>query len=377
MKMYFFKIKKEKSIKKKRTKNIAFICTSLDNVAGGLERQIVRTCNSLAKLDFKVFLISYDNYNSESFYKISKKVKWIKCGNGLQPHKGASILSRIKQVLFLRKKLKFYKISTLVTFHHGLFPRSLLASLFLDIKRIISERNSLELYKYIKLSRFNLGFASMFFADLITIQLEGYRSQYPNPLKNKIVVIPNIINSFKDNKLKPNLNSGFISMVGRLSEQKNFQPLLDQALRSKNNKNYKIKIAGEGPLRNIFEKKYEELINNSSLELCGNLKNIDQFLSQSSIFCFPSLWEGYPNSLIEALRIGLPIITTKRMANLKDFIQHNVNGYIVNDEDLLEASLSLIKDRKKLIFMSANSRKKFLKLNNYKPVENWVRILEN
>lgn len=377
MKMYFFKIKKEKSIKKKRTKNIAFICTSLDNVAGGLERQIVRTCNSLAKLNFKVFLISYDNYNSESFYKISKKVKWIKCGNGLQPHKGASILSRIKQVLFLRKKLKFYKISTLVTFHHGLFPRSLLASLFLDIKRIISERNSLELYKYIKLSRFNLGFASMFFADLITIQLEGYRSQYPNPLKNKIVVIPNIINSFKDNKLKPNLNSGFISMVGRLSEQKNFQPLLDQALRSKNNKNYKIKIAGEGPLRNIFEKKYEELINNSSLELCGNLKNIDQFLSQSSIFCFPSLWEGYPNSLIEALRIGLPIITTKRMANLKDFIQHNVNGYIVNDEDLLEASLSLIKDRKKLIFMSANSRKKFLKLNNYKPVENWVRILEN
>ena len=375
--MYFLKIKKEKSLKKKRIKNIAFICTSLDNVAGGLERQIVRTCNSLAKLDFKVFLISYDNYNSESFYKISKKVKWIKCGNGLQPHKGASILSRIKQVLFLRKKLKFYKISTLVTFHHGLFPRSLLASLFLDIKKIISERNSLELYKYIKLSRLNLGFFSMFFADLITIQLEGYRSQYPNPLKNKIVVIPNIINSFKDNKLKPNLNSGFISMVGRLSEQKNFQPLLDQALRSKNNKNYKIKIAGEGPLRDTFEKKYEELINNSCLELCGNLKNIDQFLSQSSIFCFPSLWEGYPNSLIEALRIGLPIITTKRMAKLKDFIQHNVNGYIVNDEDLLEAALSLIKNKKKLMFMSANSRKKFIKLNNHKPVKNWVRILEN
>ena len=375
--MHFLKIKKEKSLKKKRVKNIAFICTSLDNVAGGLERQIVRTCNSLAKLDFKVFLISYDNYNSKSFYKISKKVKWIKCGNGLQPHKGASILLRIKQVLFLRKQIKFYKINTLVTFHHGLFPRSLLASLFLGIKRIISERNSLELYKYIKLNRFNLGFASLFFADLITIQLEGYRSQYPNLLKNKIIVIPNIIDKFKNNKLKPNLNSGFISMVGRLSEQKNFQTLLDQALRSKNNENYKIKIAGEGPLRNIFEKKYEVLIKNSCLELCGNLKNIDEFLSQSSIFCFPSLWEGYPNSLIEALRIGLPIITTKRMANLKDFIQHNVNGYIVNDEDLLEASLSLIKDKKKLIFMSANSRKKFIKLNNYKPVENWVRILEN
>ena len=75
--MYFFKIKKEKSLKKKRTKNIAFICTSLDNVAGGLERQIVRTCNSLAKLDFKVFLISYDNYNSAQAIAnvVSKDIK--------------------------------------------------------------------------------------------------------------------------------------------------------------------------------------------------------------------------------------------------------------------------------------------------------------
>ena len=56
----------------------------------------------------------------------------------------------------------------------------------------------------------------------------------------------------------------------------------------------------------------------------------------SALFCFPSLWEGYPNALVEALRIGLPIITTFRMAQLNEFVEDNVNGLIVKDENLLE-----------------------------------------
>ena len=362
---------------KRKIKNIGFICTSLDNVAGGLERQIVRTCNSLAEYDYNIYLISYDNNNAKSFYEISRKVKWIKCGRGLEPHKGASPIKRLRQIIFLRKKLINNNITNLVTFHHGLFPRSLLASLFLDIRKIVSERNSLELYKYIKLRRFNLGFVSMLFADFITIQLEGYRSQYPICLKNKIIVIPNIIKTSFDKNLKPNLYSNIISMVGRLSEQKNFEPMLYQASIQKiEYQNYKITIAGEGPLRSYFENKYNKLIINSYLELSGNVKNIDMFLSKASIFCLPSLWEGYPNSLVEALRIGMPIITTPRMANLKEFIEDDINGYIVEDKDLLSSALKLLKDKDKLKKMSENSKNKFLKLTYNDPIDKWKQLLK-
>ncbi len=362
---------------KRKIKNIGFICTSLDNVAGGLERQIVRTCNSLAEYNYNIYLISYDNNNAKSFYEISRKVKWIKCGRGLEPHKGASPIKRLRQIIFLRKKLINNNITNLVTFHHGLFPRSLLASLFLDIRKIVSERNSLELYKYIKLRRFNLGFVSMLFADFITIQLEGYRSQYPICLKNKIIVIPNIIKTSFDKNLKPNLYSNIISMVGRLSEQKNFEPMLYQASIQKiEYQNYKITIAGEGPLRSYFENKYNKLIINSYLELSGNVKNIDMFLSKASIFCLPSLWEGYPNSLVEALRIGMPIITTPRMANLKEFIEDDINGYIVEDKDLLSSALKLLKDKDKLKKMSENSKNKFLKLTYNDPIDKWKQLLK-
>ena len=77
--------------------------------------------------------------------------------------------------------------------------------------------------------------------------------------------------------------------------------------------------------------------------LKGNIKDIDKFLSNSSIFCFPSLWEGFPNSLAEALRMGMPIVTSSRMKYLNEFVEHNVNGLIVEDDNLLSSIKKLIK----------------------------------
>ena len=110
-------------IKNKKSKKfvIAFICTSLDNVAGGLERQLVRVASQLSKYEFKVLILSYDNEPSVSFYKIPDKVLWIKCGNGLVPHNSANLLSRLKQIYNLRKILIQNSVTHLITFHHGLF----------------------------------------------------------------------------------------------------------------------------------------------------------------------------------------------------------------------------------------------------------------
>ena len=51
-------------MKRNRKKNIGFVCTSFDNIAGGLERQIIRTSKSLNKRGFKVYIFSFDNYSA-------------------------------------------------------------------------------------------------------------------------------------------------------------------------------------------------------------------------------------------------------------------------------------------------------------------------
>ena len=94
---------------------VAFICTSLDQVAGGLERQLVRVASQMYQKGYDVKIISYDNDPSVSFYKIPNKISWIKCGNGLKPHFSASFLDRFKQIYNLRKVLLRHSITHLIT----------------------------------------------------------------------------------------------------------------------------------------------------------------------------------------------------------------------------------------------------------------------
>ncbi len=363
-------------ISNKNKKCIAFICSSLDMMAGGIERQILRTCESLILKKYNVILITYDNEKAVSFYKVPDNLSWYKCGASLIPHSSAPLYKRLKQIYNLRRLLVKYKVTHVVTFHHGLFPRSVLASPFLNIKLIVSERNSLNHYKFIKLKKYNIGFLSMFFAHHITVQLKNYKNEYPKLLQNKIEVIPNFIEKPIAKNISPDLDKNIISMVGRLAYQKNFKLLLSQALKNYKNYKFKIRIAGEGELRSNFQDSYKELIDKSFLELCGNVEDIDSFLFKSCLLCFPSLWEGYPNTLIEALRVGLPIVTTNRMIGLSEFVEHNVNGIIVEDNDLFISTVRLMQDKELLSKMSKQSKKKYLKLSKEDPLLKWEKIFK-
>ncbi len=358
----------------RKKKNIAFICSSLDGMAGGIERQIIRTCNSLLEKNYNVILITYDNENAKPFFHLPDNLIWLKCGNGLTPNQGAPLIKRLKQIYLIRQILKKYCITDLVTFHHGLFPRSFLASLFLNIKKVVSERNSLNQYNFIKLRKSNLGFISLYFADVITVQIDKYKNEYPLLMRKKIITIPNIIKKPLQENISPNFDSNVISMLGRLSYQKNFDLLLKQTYNYKTDEKFEIRIAGDGPLMNKFKKRYENKMKNVNIKFFGNVSDVDKFLMDSALFCFPSLWEGYPNALVEALRIGLPIITTYRMEQLNEFVEDNVNGLIVKDENLLETCIELLNDKKRLNYMGLMSKNKFLKLSSKDPIKLWQKL---
>ena len=134
---------------------VALMCTSLHNMAGGLERQIIRTASALSDLNYQVFIVSFDSIGDASFYPIPDEVTWLKCGNSLTPHQASRKRDRIKQLWLLRQTLISNRIKCLITFHHGLYFRSFIVTLFLRIKNIVSERNSLSFYNYVSQSKIN------------------------------------------------------------------------------------------------------------------------------------------------------------------------------------------------------------------------------
>ena len=87
------------------------------------------------------------------------------------------------------------------------------------------------------------------------------------------------------------------------------------------------------------------------------------------------MWEGYPNALSESLRHSLPIVLSKRLSHLTEFVEHEVNGLVVEDEDFLKAVFYLFNNPKLLKSMSHESYRKYKILYKEKPIDKWLKII--
>lgn len=85
-------------------------------------------------------------------------------------------------------------------------------------------------------------------------------------------------------------------------------------------------ILGEGE----YQRKLEDLIKDCDLSehvfLIGKHANVYQFLQQADMFVFSSLWEGMPNTMLEALAVGLPIVSTDCVSGPREIIAPDANA---------------------------------------------------
>ncbi len=71
------------------------------------------------------------------------------------------------------------------------------------------------------------------------------------------------------------------------------------------------------------------------------VKDVDELLNRSSIFAFPSILEGFPNALSEAMASGLPCVSFNCDTGPSDLINDGKNGYLVDVGDIDMFSLRL------------------------------------
>lgn len=114
------------------------------------------------------------------------------------------------------------------------------------------------------------------------------------------------------NRIRQELNLGdayTLIHVGRFAEVKNHSFLIDIFLNYKEiNPSSKLLLIGVGPLQNKIRDKVKNLGLESSVIFMNQVHNVQDYLSASDIFVFPSLYEGLPLTLVEAQSSGLPII---------------------------------------------------------------------
>lgn len=185
-------------------------------------------------------------------------------------------------------------------------------------------------------------------ADKIVVtteEMKDYIIQHYGLLKDKIVVIPNYINTSVFKPLpEVRKEPGRICFVGALKRAKNLSLLL-QAMRGI--KGIRLVVIGNGPLRNDLVEESKEL--NIDVQFLGNLPNYElpMELNRSEIFVLPSLYEGHPKALLEAMACGLPVIGTN-VPGIREVIVHGQTGCLCDTtpEDMRRAIIRVLNDEK-------------------------------
>jgi len=206
-----------------------------------------------------------------------------------------------------------------------------------------------------------------FFTDgLITINMEDYRfaKKYLHAKKTYYVNGVGIDTEKykgKSAKSKKELfgideDSIVLLSVGELNSNKNHEVVL-KAMAEINNPNIYYFVAGIGELKDYLENIAKELGVSNNFQLLGYRKDIKELLEYSDVFCFPSLREGLPVSVMEAMAMGVPCIVSKIRGNT-DLIRDKINGIVVEKnepESYAEAMKLLINDNNLQKSMSENN----------------------
>ncbi len=145
-------------------------------------------------------------------------------------------------------------------------------------------------------------------------------------------------------------NSLITSVVGRLHRQKGHEVLIKAVSRIVN-KTSKIQVlfVGDGPLKEELQNMIAEYRLQKTILLLGNRIDINDILGISDVFVLPSLWEGLPNAILEAMAAKLPVIATD-VGGTKEVVVDGKTGLLVppGDVDSLEKCLYwMIQDAEK------------------------------
>lgn len=136
-------------------------------------------------------------------------------------------------------------------------------------------------------------------------------------------------------------NARYICAVGRFSEQKGFDILLD-AFAGLNRPDLHLVIVGEGPLRSALEARAADLGITDRVALPGFMANPQAVMARAELFVMSSRWEGLPNVLLEALAVGVPILVTDCPGEIGEVLGDGRFGHMVkhNDPAALQAGMA-------------------------------------
>lgn len=307
---------------------------------GGAERVVSIIANNLCdKYEICVTTL----VSKDSFYELKPQVRLESaCYEINRASKIKRLISMgsnfISSVSYVKKTIKEYRPDIVISLLEEMDIVSYLASKGLKgFKRINSERNDPN-GRSVKLQMILERIYRK--TDMLVCQSQTVLDYYGRVMRK--TVIPNPVDFNKYPEKVEEAEKPRVVGVGRLREQKNFI-MLEKAFAKIADRfpEVTVTVYGEGPERQRLE---DEIIKDhlvDRFDLPGESRDILNEIKDAAVFALPTNFEGFPNALVEAIAMGIPVVTTDFATGVaREIINENVGIVVpVGDVDAFSAGL--------------------------------------
>lgn len=294
---------------------------------GGAEKQIVMLANAMADRGHDVTLISISADNN--CYKLNEGVDYLSL-----PDRCKGILRIGSRYIDIWKTLRCIKPDITVNYWFQSAYMTAMMKKSVTGKVVYSERGDpgdreysgvLGLIRRLTLPRI----------DAFVFQSNAAKGYFDKRVQARSVVIPNpvLINAEPCSESETRRKS--IVTIGRLHPQKNQRLLIDAfAMVAKGMPDYSLEIYGDGDLKEELQQRIRDLGLSNRAFLKGTSTHIHKLIRDASLFVLSSNYEGLPNTLLEAMALGIPVISTDyKPGGVSEIIEHGRNGWIAKRGD--------------------------------------------
>lgn len=332
---------------------------------GGLERVFANLTNLLQESGVEVHTIILE---TKITYKYSGKLLVL------------GRYSKFIKYFILKRYLKKNNIKYVIDFRYRVNP--LMELLFLNYiyanKSLIYTVHSSNLEEYFSSNRW---IASKILKNKIVAVSKGIQDNIQKFYSyDKSILIYNSIPRFESIP-EVELPLKFIVAVGRLVELKQFNRLIESYSFSElPDNNIHLVIVGDGPERSNLLSQVNNLKLNDFVHLVGQKENPNDYIAKAHFLVLTSLYEGFPMVLLEALSIGIPVISFDCKSGPNEVVINNYNGILVdnqNFDELVHKMNTFVNDTVLYQKCKNNTIESVSKFNETIIKNQWLKILNN
>ncbi|WP_415300370.1 glycosyltransferase [Candidatus Pelagibacter sp. Uisw_134_02] len=167
--------------------------------------------------------------------------------------------------------------------------------------------------------------------------------------------------------------------MSRLSREKNILYLL-KAINFIKDKNIILKIIGDGPQKILLNAFVSKNRLSHKIKFLNFKKDVKKYLKESDLFINCSFFEGFPNSVVEALNHNVPVVCSKSHGGVFDILKNNKYGYLFDlnkVENLSSLILNFLNNDKLFLEKTKNAKKNLTNFSVKECVNKYENLIDS